>query len=641
MKQLLFFTAILFGINTTFAQWQPDVRLTNNTALSLTTAHSNARCSASSGDTVHVVWFDNRSGGNYEIYYKRSTDGGLSWGLDTRISNNVYFSSDPSISISGSVVHIVWDDNRDGNYEIYYNRSIDGGTTWGADTRLTNNDSSSKNPCVSSTGLVVHVVWNDFNTLDIGYKRSVDGGLTWGTDVQLTNDPSASWFPSVSASGPVVHVVWEESRGERADVYYKRSPDGGVTWGIDTPLTGNVIDYSDTPSISVAGSEVHVVFRDSRDCVGTNYGIYYKHSTDAGLTWGADTPLTFDSNTTVYAPSVSVLGSAVHVVWCANRDGNYEIYYNHSTDGGTVWGTNTRLTNNAAVSFYSFVSASSSGVHAVWNDNRDGNYEIYYKHKLVSNPKQLSVKVFLEGPYDAATGAMNTVLKDAGLIPLAQPYQVAPWNYAGTESVLSIPAGVVDWVLVELRDAATPAAAVPGTVLPGWPAAFFLKTDGSVVGLNGTNLPDAGTFTVTNSLFVVIHHRNHLAVLSATPATLTGDIYSYDFTADLTRAYRGDSGYKTSGSNAVMVAGDINHDGSVFVNDFNSWAAEFGSTSGYYSSDLDMDRNVYVSDYNKWAANFGSATGSTGGGLIFSVNLNDQVRKDPVTGRKTRILHME
>ena len=38
-------------------------------------------------------------------------------------------------------------------------------------------------------------------------------------------------------------------------------------------------------------------------------------------------------------------------------------------------------------------------------------------------------------------------------IPTTQPYNIAPWNYTGTESVTTIPnSNVIDWVLVELRE---------------------------------------------------------------------------------------------------------------------------------------------------------------------------------------------
>src|SRR5665647_1691565 len=121
-KHLLIASIFLLGTLVSQAQWQPDVRLTNNPALSLTNQYTNGRCTASSGDTVHIVWYDTRDGASPEIYYKRSIDGGITWGADTRVSNNLYFSSNPAVSVSGSVVHIIWDDNRDGNYEIYYNR---------------------------------------------------------------------------------------------------------------------------------------------------------------------------------------------------------------------------------------------------------------------------------------------------------------------------------------------------------------------------------------------------------------------------------------------------------------------------------------------------------------------------------------
>ena len=119
---LLLITHLSFNIDNCMSQWLPDVRITNNTALSLTNQYTNGRCIASSGDTVHVVWYDTRDGASPEIYYKRSIDGGINWGADTRITNNIYYSSNPSVAVSGSVVHIVWEDNRDGNYEIYNKR---------------------------------------------------------------------------------------------------------------------------------------------------------------------------------------------------------------------------------------------------------------------------------------------------------------------------------------------------------------------------------------------------------------------------------------------------------------------------------------------------------------------------------------
>ncbi len=380
MKRIIFLLLIT-NCSLLIAQWQPDVRLTNAPGSSYT-SYNNAWCIAASGNVLHVVWTDDRDG-NFEIYYKRSTDGGVSWGSDTRLTNNSDISELPSLSVSGLVVHVVWTDTRDGNAEIYYKRSTDGGVSWGSDTRLTNAPNNSYHSSVSVSGQVVHIVWRDFRdaNLEIYYKRSTDGGTSWGADTRLTNNTSTSHYPSVAVSGSVVHVVWADDRDGNNEIYYKRSTDAGISWGADTRLTNNTAN-SFSPSVSVSGQVVHVVWYDERD---GNQEIYYKRSTDDGVSWGTDTRLTNNSSASYY-PSVAVSGSVVHVVWEDERDGNNEIYYKRSTDGGISWGTDTRLTNNPAASQYASVAVSGSAVHVVWYDFRDGNNEIYYKRDPTGNP---------------------------------------------------------------------------------------------------------------------------------------------------------------------------------------------------------------------------------------------------------------
>ena len=61
----------------------------------------------------------------------------------------------------------------------------------------------------------------------------------------------------------------------------------------------------------------------------------------------------------------------------------------------------------------------------------------------------VNLKTFLEEPYNGS--GMNTFLNT--ILPLNQPFNVAPWNYTGTESVTTLPNPfIVDWILVELRE---------------------------------------------------------------------------------------------------------------------------------------------------------------------------------------------
>ena len=70
-KITLFAVLLFLTVNISFAQWEPDVKLTNDSANSFT-SYNNGWCIASNGSVVHAVWYK-ESNSNSEIYYKRST----------------------------------------------------------------------------------------------------------------------------------------------------------------------------------------------------------------------------------------------------------------------------------------------------------------------------------------------------------------------------------------------------------------------------------------------------------------------------------------------------------------------------------------------------------------------------------------
>ena len=213
---------------------------------------------------------------------------------------------------------------------------------------------------------------------------------------------------------------------------------------------------------------------------------------------------------------------------------------------------------------------------------------------IVIHGIDLDVLVYMEGPYH--NGSMNTSLKDDGQIPLNQPYNVSPWFYAGSESITSIPNNVVDWVLVDLRDATSATTAIPATSVEM--KAAFLLDNGSVVGLDGSSVLQF-TASISNDPYVVVWHRNHLGVLSATSPIETGGIYSYDFSTALTQAHGGGLGYKLIDTGVYgMAGGDANGDGVIDATDKTLWAGQAG-TQGYKAPDFNMDSQVNNTDKNE------------------------------------------
>jgi len=65
-----------------------------------------------------VVWQDSTLGGN-DIYFRKSIDDGRSFQTTKRLTYTVGESLNPEITISGSMVYVVYDDDTSGNIDIY------------------------------------------------------------------------------------------------------------------------------------------------------------------------------------------------------------------------------------------------------------------------------------------------------------------------------------------------------------------------------------------------------------------------------------------------------------------------------------------------------------------------------------------
>ncbi len=352
----------------TYADWLFDWRLTSDESESRLC--NNAWCvGCDDSGNVHVVWSDNRDG-NYEIYYKLFD--GTSWNAPFRLTYANEISDCPSVAIDpGGTVHVVWRDYRDGNPEIYYKKYYLG--KWRADKRLTDDPKFSGYPslAIGKDGKR-HLVWCDYRDGNAEVYYKMHDGTSWGTDLRLTSSPSFSEFPSVAVdTSGNAHVVWQDYRDGNYEIYYKTG--AGTMWSSDERLTDDP-GLSQHPSVAVDRSgNVHVVWQDNRD---GNFEIYYK--VYDGVTWSSDERLTNDAASSTY-PTIAVdTTGKVYVVWQDDRDGNYELYC--KTYDGTSWSLDQRVTTSDGDSQHPVAGIDRTGnVHLVWQDDRDGNNEIYWK----------------------------------------------------------------------------------------------------------------------------------------------------------------------------------------------------------------------------------------------------------------------
>jgi hypothetical protein len=329
---------------------------------------------------IHVVWQDDNPG-NYEIFYRKSTDEGTSWTSKKRLTWNKGVSRNPALAADASGhIHLVWDDDTPGRQEIFYRKSIDGGTTWSSTKRLTRLKRHSRFPAVvTDHSDRIHIVWCDLTpgNHEIFYMRSVDGGTTWTKPRRITWNPGLSNYPSIAAgSAGTLHVAWQDDTAGNDEIHYRRSTNGGVSWQPAKRITWNS-GASRYPNVAIdSGNDVHMVWADISP---GNYEVFYKKSTNGGLSWPMTRRLTWNGGLSMTPVMTTDTGGKLFVVCNDKTPGNYEILYKHSTDAGNSW-TTKRMTWNVGNSVMASIApAAINEIHLVWADDTPGNNEIYCK----------------------------------------------------------------------------------------------------------------------------------------------------------------------------------------------------------------------------------------------------------------------
>ncbi|NPB04387.1 MAG: exo-alpha-sialidase [Thermotogae bacterium] len=339
-------------------------------------------------DKVHVAWFnsDTWSHSGY-LYYRRSLNRGLTWEPKVTIAGYREFARELWIECSGDTVVIAYEVVSGGNVDILYRISEDGGATWSPEYSLVSSYTSynQEAPALALIGARMHWVWADnrpvffvplYNTY---YKRSDDLGATWTAD--RIQDLSDSPIIVADPSNPNIFHMWfmiYNTSQKRAR--YRRSTNAGVSWSSTVDMSGynagGPTPY-DRPigSIAAVNNVVYYTWVDERY---GNKEVILKRSTDGGNSWSGPVNLS-GTPTKSWNPFVaaSPTGEA-RVYWMDSLDGDWEIVCKITTDWGNSWGTVQRLTNNTAHDGAVSVAYYDDHWFILWSSDVSGNYEVYF-----------------------------------------------------------------------------------------------------------------------------------------------------------------------------------------------------------------------------------------------------------------------
>ncbi|MEK6684566.1 MAG: Ig-like domain-containing protein [Nitrospirota bacterium] len=317
--------------------------------------------------TVFSTWYDSRNdtgSGNRDIFFAEGTEdvgGNYTFGGENVRVNDDTGAADQKFPCLAVVpdgnLYIVWDDARNGNSDIYFSRSLDGGSTWDDNVKVnwddaTNTVQSAPAIAVGENG-IIYVVWRDGRdgVDNIYFSKSGDQGTTFGENVKV-NDQPRSFFghthPSIGVSPDgLIAVVWRDNRNatnpdadNTSDIYFAKSTNGGVSFDANLKVNDDLIEDDD-------GNLV----------VNSN-------------------------NTFQHDPTVRVQSNGnILVAWVdLKNQGNADIYFSRSTDSGISFEQNIRVNDSANIAgedIPSMAVNSNGTIVIAWQDSRKGDLDIY------------------------------------------------------------------------------------------------------------------------------------------------------------------------------------------------------------------------------------------------------------------------
>ena len=345
---------------------------------------------ASYGNNVYMVWQENNPDPfgynnnannniqynnnyrNYDIYMKKSTDGGSTFSKEINLSKNPGFSEHPQIAISENNVYVAWIDESTTtttkNQEILFRKSIDGGNTFDNIINLSNSSNAdSYNLEITAAGNNVYAVWQE-TTLPNAYDY--DTSSSGGVNADNNSDRS-----SISSSK------------ENSSILFRASTDDGNTFKKIKSLSNSA--FKSYPKIAAFENSAYVVWnvgivddsnREDNNANNINDGIFFTKSFDSGNSFSDTIKLNSDQNS-IGESQIAAYGNNVYVVWGVNPDEKIvgDIFFVKSSDNGNRFAKAVSLGEQNSLNV-EIISGENNNVYIAWQALlSDGNEEILFK----------------------------------------------------------------------------------------------------------------------------------------------------------------------------------------------------------------------------------------------------------------------
>ena len=348
-----------------------------------------------SNGTLHLVWV-HQSGSNLNVYYAQSIDEGYSYSDPVMINSHVhtvvaYIQAGPKIAIRGDEIVVVFMDDRTGYTSVYVNVSTDGGMTWGEDLKVSDQQYLVAYPIIgvgvdNELHLIYYSYNNNYSFNSVRYAISPSGLIDFSPSepVGIANEemePCDCCQPDLVFGGNGdLYIGYRNNISNLRTHYLVRKPylSENFQEPVEISNISDIVSYcpSSGPSLSIENNYIACGFHVSQE-----NNSYVNYASLNSLEFSLAVNVNPGSGQQQNFPVVVLKESVIHTVWMDYRDGNSDVYYAAMGLGATEVVNEQKINDDPENSNHAhkdpFLIWNDNNLYCFWSDNRTGDYQLF------------------------------------------------------------------------------------------------------------------------------------------------------------------------------------------------------------------------------------------------------------------------
>ena len=331
----------------------------------------------------YFATFTARAADKDGVYLRSIGDDGA-LGEASKVNNFPADASGAQLAFTGDRFGVVWQDRREGDYEVFFNTLDASGQKLGPDLNLSQSFGFSLNPALTWTGREFVVVWQDESAGGLrfgllGQRIGLDANPIGGV-VTLTNPfVGEGESPQIATGRKSLGIVATVTDGQERSVVFQTF-DFELQPLMREPL--NIVPSGRSgvfPTIvwNEAAQSYLVAYYDPTT---SPHAIYATVLDEDGNTLVSTRPVTESPRHSRY-PALLALGDRVVLVYSDDRDGNvgYELYTKMLDETLTPVGPEVRLTSAIGDSVLPKMTFGPKGdIGVLFRDDRNGRQSVFF-----------------------------------------------------------------------------------------------------------------------------------------------------------------------------------------------------------------------------------------------------------------------